>query len=159
MWEEEGKYPHVIVEILSPSTAKNDREVKKKIYQDIFRTPNYFWFDPDILEFQGFKLLGGEYEAIAPNEQGWLWSEQLGLYLGIYEDKLRYFTPEGDLVPTPQEAAIEEQQQTQKARQRTQEAEQLAETERQRAQAAEQRLQQLEERIRSLGINLNETEL
>ena len=30
VWEEDGKYPNVIVEILSPSTAKTDREFKKK---------------------------------------------------------------------------------------------------------------------------------
>ncbi len=106
VWEEEGKYPNVIIEILSDSTAETDRGEKKKIYQDIFRTPDYFWFDPYTLEFQGFTLISGKYQPIEPNEQGWLWSEQLQLYLGIYEDKLRYFTPEGELVPSPEEAAV-----------------------------------------------------
>ncbi|MFM6764368.1 MAG: Uma2 family endonuclease, partial [Dolichospermum sp.] len=46
VWEENGKYPNLIVEILSPTTAKTDRETKKELYQDIFRTPEYFWFDP-----------------------------------------------------------------------------------------------------------------
>ncbi len=105
VWQEEGKYPHVIIEILSESTAQVDRKEKKQIYQDTFRTPDYFWFDPETKEFQGFTLISGVYQSIQPNEQGWLWSEQLGLYLGIYEDKLRYFTAEGELVPTPEEAA------------------------------------------------------
>lgn len=92
VWQEDGKYPNVIIEILSDSTAKVDREEKKQIYQDTFRTPDYFWFDPDSLEFQGFTLISGTYQPLEPTEAGWLWSQQLGLYLGIYEDKLRYFT-------------------------------------------------------------------
>ena len=37
-----------------------------------------------------------------------MWSHQLGLYLGIYQGILRYFTPEGELVPTPEETAEQE---------------------------------------------------
>ena len=65
VWEEEGKYPHVIIEILSDSTAETDRGLKKEIYQETFRTPNYFWFDPNSLEFKGFQLMVGKYEEIA----------------------------------------------------------------------------------------------
>jgi len=105
VWEEEGKYPHVIIEILSDSTAETDRGLKKEIYQETFRTPNYFWFDPTSLEFKGFQLMAGKYEEIAANEQGWLWSQQLELFLGIHDSQLRFFTPEGKLVPTPEEVA------------------------------------------------------
>jgi Uma2 family endonuclease len=70
VWQEGGRYPDVIVEILSDSTAKTDRGEKKQIYQDIFRAPNYFWFEPFTLEFQGFRLVGGKYQPIEPNEQG-----------------------------------------------------------------------------------------
>jgi Uma2 family endonuclease len=105
VWEEDGKYPHVIIEILSDSTAETDRGLKKEIYQEIFRTPNYFWFDPISLEFKGFQLMAGQYEDIALNEQGWLWSQQLGLYLGVNNHQLRFFTSEGRLVPTPEEVA------------------------------------------------------
>ena len=91
VWEENGQYPNLIVELLSNSTAATDRGLKKQIYQDIFRTPEYFWFDPQSLEFMGFELLRGTYRELQPNEQGWLWSEQLELYLGIHERKLRFF--------------------------------------------------------------------
>jgi Uma2 family endonuclease len=103
VWEENGKYPNMIVELLSESTANIDRGLKKQIYQDIFRTPDYFWFDPNTLEFQGFHLVDGEYEPLQPNQQGWLWSKQLGLYLGIHDNVLRFFTSDGRLVPTPEE--------------------------------------------------------
>ena len=110
VWGEQGKYPDVIVEILSDSTANIDRNNKKILYQNTFRTPNYFWFDPNTLELQGFRLIEGQYQAISPNDQGYLWSEQLGLYLGIFDRKLRYFTADGQLVPTPQEAELQQRQ-------------------------------------------------
>ncbi len=103
--------------------------MKKQLYQDIFRTPDYFWFDPYTLEFAGFQLNYRQYVAIAPNEQGWLWSNELQLYLGVLNEQLRFFTPDGDLVPTPEEAeAISNQR---------------AETERQRGDRLLQKLQEL----------------
>ncbi|MBD2242766.1 Uma2 family endonuclease [Nostoc sp. FACHB-888] len=108
VWEEDGKYPNLIIEILSDSTGDTDKGLKKQIYQDIFRTPDYFWFDPETLEFTGFHLLDGEYQPLEPNPQGWLWSQQLGLYLGVYQENLCFFTPEGELVATPEEVAQQE---------------------------------------------------
>ncbi|ACB51334.1 unknown [Crocosphaera subtropica ATCC 51142] len=143
VWEEDGKYPNVIIEILSDSTAETDRGEKKQIYQDTFRTPDYFWFDPYTLEFQGFTIISGTYQPIEPNDQGWLWSEQLQLYLGIYEEKLRYFTSEGELVPSPEEAASQ--------------AENKLIQERQQKELALQKIEQLQERLRQLGINPDET--
>lgn len=105
VWEEDGKYPNVIVEILSNKTAETDRGLKKTIYQDTFRTPDYFWFDPYTLEFAGFHLVDGTYQAIEPNDRGQLWSQQLGLFLGIHQQQIRFFTPEGKLVATPEERA------------------------------------------------------
>ena len=133
VWGEGGKYPDVIVEILSPSTAKVDRGQKKQIYQDIFRTPDYFWFDPETLEFQGFRLMEGQYQAIEPTDRGWLWSDRLGLFLGIYQQQLRYFNREGELIPTPAEVAKQE---------------------RQEKVLALQQIEQLKLRLRELGADL-----
>ncbi|ERT08738.1 restriction endonuclease family protein [Lyngbya aestuarii BL J] len=151
VWEEGGKYPNVIIELLSKSTANVDevtaapgacirencdRTTKKKIYQDTFRTPDYFWFSPDSLEFKGFEIIQGKYQELQPNEQGKLWSKQLNLFLGVYEGKLRFFTPEGELVPTPEEAA-------KFAEQRAIEAEKTAETERDRNERLAAKLREL----------------
>lgn len=114
VWEEDGRYPNLIIELLSASTAKTDQGLKKQIYQDIFRTPDYFWFDPDNLEFQGFHLVDGQYQALQPDARGYLWSQQLGLYLGVQENTLRFFSAEGKLVPTPEESAEAEQQRNQR---------------------------------------------
>ncbi|MEA5534095.1 Uma2 family endonuclease [Crocosphaera sp. XPORK-15E] len=174
VWQEDGKYPNVIIEILSDSTAKTDREEKKEIYQDTFRTPDYFWFDPYSLEFQGFTLISGKYQEIKPNENGCLWSEQLGLYLGIYEDKLRYFSPNGELIPTPEEANLQERQQKELAlqqqeyerqqkelalqqqeyeRQQKELALQQQEYERQQKELALKKIEELTAKLRELGIN------
>jgi len=118
LWAENGKYPNVIVEILSESTAAIDRGLKKQLYQDIFRTPDYFWFDPETLEFAGFHIVDGKYQPLEPNPQGWLWSQQLELYLGIAQEKLRFFTPGGQLLPTPTEVVEEERQQKELAQAR-----------------------------------------
>lgn len=105
VWKEGGKYPNLIIELLSNSTAKVDRNEKKFLYQDIFRVPEYFWFHPETLEFAGFRLIAGEYQPITANETGWLWSQQLELFLGIVEGKLRYFSSDGELISTPEERA------------------------------------------------------
>ncbi len=149
IWEEEGKYPNFIIEVLSDSTANTDRGLKKQLYQDIWRTPDYFWFDPYTLEFQGFHLMNGEYQAIQPNEQGWLWSEQLQLYLGILEEKLRFFTQAGELVLTPEEAESEALLAVDTERARAQEAIAQVDAERQRSAILRQKLQEM-------GINPDE---
>lgn len=138
IWEEDGQYPHIIIELLSDSTAKTDRGFKKTLYANTFRTPDYFWFDPNSLEFQGFHLLDGSYEALEPNDLGHLWSQQLGLFLGIYAETLRFFRPDGTLVPTPEETAEAEYQR--------------AEAEHQRAQAELLRNERLIAQLRGLGV-------
>ncbi|VXD16006.1 conserved hypothetical protein [Planktothrix serta PCC 8927] len=106
IWEE-GKYPNIIIELLSPSTAEIDKGLKKQLYQDTFRTFDYFWFDPETLELAGFHLVDGKYQPLEPNPQGWLWSQQLELFLGVNNSQLRFFTSDGQLLPTPEEVATE----------------------------------------------------
>jgi Uma2 family endonuclease len=109
-WAENGRYPNVIIELLANSTAKVDRNEKKILYQNQLRIPEYFWFDPEDLELRGFRLIGRESQSILVNEFGRLWSDVLELYLGIHDGKLRYFTPDGELVATPEEAALQAQE-------------------------------------------------
>lgn len=103
VWEEGGKYPNLVIELLSSSTARVDRGTKKQLYQDIWRLPNYFWFDPHNLEFAGFHLVDNKYQAIPPTDAGLLWSDQLELYLGVHEQQLRWFTADSQLIPLPEE--------------------------------------------------------
>lgn len=130
VWEEGGRYPDVIVELLSSSTAQEDRGRKKDIYERIFRTPDYFIFDPfDPNSLQGWHLDGTlRYQPLVSDERRWLWCESLGFWLGTWEGTidrhtavwLRFYDREGNLVLLPEEAA---QQQAEQERQR---AERLA---------------------------------
>jgi hypothetical protein len=146
VWAEQGKYPNVIIELLSNSTAKIDKGFKKTFYQDTFRTPEYFWFHPETLEFQGFGLMGGKYQPLEPNAQGWLCSQQLELFLGVHESQLRFFTLENQLVSTPEERA-------ETARKQAEAAQQQAEAERQQKELAQERVEELLARLKEMGVD------
>ncbi|NJL88713.1 MAG: Uma2 family endonuclease [Coleofasciculaceae cyanobacterium SM2_1_6] len=163
VYHEGGVYPHVIIEILSDSTAQVDRTTKKNLYQNVFRTPNYFWFDPYTLELAGFSLVDGVYEPIEENDRGHLWSGQLGLFLGIYNGQLRYFHENGELVKTPEETvetalaeARETQQQLLLEAQRTEAAQQQLLLEAQRTEEAQQQAQAAFDRANRLAAKLRE---
>jgi Uma2 family endonuclease len=134
VWEEDARFPDVIVELLSPSTAAVDLGEKKQLYAQTFHTPDYFCYDPDEDRLWGWRLTGREYEPLVANEHGWLWSEELeawvGRWHGLFQKQeltwLRLFDRDGNLILTEAEAE----------RQR-------AEAERQRAEAAEAELARL----------------
>jgi Uma2 family endonuclease len=151
VWQE-GKGPDVVIELLSESTAELDRTVKKQIYQNELRVPEYFWFDPESGEFEGFALRERTYEALEPDPQGRLTSRVLGLCLakwqGTYDREdgewLRWCTSDGQYLPTPEEVVGQEREKADRARLR-------AEAERRRA-------ERLAERLRALGMDPDENE-
>jgi len=140
VWKE-GKGPDVVIELLSKSTAKQDKNEKKQVYQNQLFVKDYFWFDPKKpTDFAGFSLQYGIYQPVSPDTQGHLICQSLGLKLtrwnGFYKMAettwLRWETLEGVLLLTPEE------------------------TERQRAEAERQRAERLAEKLRTLGINPEE---
>ena len=112
-WEEGGRLPDVIIELLSPSTAHKDRTEKRDLYAQVFHTSEYFLYDPDTRQLEGLRLSGRAYKPIEPDEHGRLWSEQLGVWLGLWQgevekkpgDWVRLFRPDGSLIPTAEERA------------------------------------------------------
>ena len=137
IWEQ-GKGPDVVIELLSPSTAHDDKTSKKQLYEQIIRVPEYFWFDPfEPEDWAGFRLIGSHYVPIEPDTEGRLKSEVLGLYLvkwqGSFRDIqtkwIRWATEAGELVPTE------------------------AEQEHQRAELAERRADLLAQKLRELGVD------
>ncbi len=167
VWLEGGRYPDVIVELLSPTTARIDKVTKKDLYQRTFRTPDYFVFDPfEPNSLQGWHLdISVGYQPLVPNDRGWLWCETLGFWLGTKEGTidreaavwLRFYDGDGNLVPLPEEAAQqlaeEERQKAQQAEQLAEEERQNAEIERQRAEQAELKAARLAEKLRAMGID------
>jgi len=148
-WQEGGRYPDLIVELLSPSTATVDRTVKKALYERVFRTLDYFIFDPfDATVFEGWYLGNQHYQPLQPNDRGWLWCEALGLWLGIWDGSvqrepptgtcswLRFYDAGGNLILLPEE----------RERLRADQAE---------AQLAQER-DRLRERLRARGIDPDE---
>jgi Uma2 family endonuclease len=114
VWQEDGRYPDLIIELLSPTTAKADRTTKKDLYQRVFKTHEYFCYDPDEQVLEGWRLGEGQhYRSIRPNNRGWMWIEGLKLWLGVWEGEykgynqpwLRFYDADGKLVSIWGEAA------------------------------------------------------
>jgi len=148
-WEEGGSLPEVIVELLSPSTARIDRGVKKDLYARVFRTPEYFLCEPNTWKLEGFRLAGQAYRPMVPDLAGRLWSERLGVSLGLWHGVVenredywfRLFRPDGSLVPAKDEA---EHQRAEAEHQRAEVERERADAERLRAQTAEAELARLQ---------------
>ncbi|MCU0565584.1 MAG: Uma2 family endonuclease [Oculatellaceae cyanobacterium Prado106] len=153
VWEE-GKAPDVVIELLSPSTAQQDKTDKKLIYQNQLRVSEYFWYDPfQPDDWAGFSLSHGVYQPIPIDAQGCLRSRSLefnlvrweGRYMEVDAVWLRWATLEGMLLPTHREAAAQESQRAEQESQRAEQESQRAEQERQRADRLAERLRQLGE--------------
>lgn len=134
VWEEDGRTPSVVVELLSETTEANDRGPKKRIYEQVLKVPDYFVYDPVDHRFEGWRLTGTRYVPMVPDADGRLPSEQTGLRLGRWTGTymrrqntwLRVFDANGRMIPTAAEAEAER-----------------AEAEAERARAAEARVQEL----------------
>jgi Uma2 family endonuclease len=153
VWEEGGKYPNVIIELLSDSTAENDRGVKKQVYQDVFRTPEYYLFDPERGGLEGFQLVAGRYQRMTPDAEGRLVCDQLELLLGVRDGELRFYERDGKLVLKPEEEAEALAARVEQERQHAEHAEQertRAEQDRLRAEAE---IAALREKLRQHGID------
>ncbi|AKG23389.1 Uma2 family endonuclease [Calothrix sp. 336/3] len=152
-WEENGRYPDMIIELLSDSTEAQDLGEKKRLYETVFKTKDYFVFHPlKVNSLQGWSLDNSQkYQPILANSQGWLWCESLGLWLGMWEGTveddnnswLRFYDTEGNLVLLAEEAE----------KQRADVEKQRADAEKQRADAEKQRSDRLAARLRELGEN------
>jgi Uma2 family endonuclease len=151
VWEE-GKAPDVVIELLSESTAPQDKTEKKEIYQDRLRVPEYFWYDPfNPEDWAGFMLRDGNYEPLSLETGERFFSQRLGLalvrwqgeYKGVEAVWLRWATFGGDLLPT-------ESERTEQERQRAEMEKMRAEQEHQRAEDLEALLQLYRERFGDL---------
>jgi Uma2 family endonuclease len=145
VWQEGGRYPDVIIELLSPTTKAEDLGIKKDLYERVFKTAEYFCVDPDEQTLRGWQLEKTGYVLLSPDAHGWLWSDKLHLWLGLQGGSfqgtpglwLRFFEPSGTLVPTAEEVAEAERARAQAERARAEAERTRAEAEHARAEAAE----------------------
>src|SRR5262249_23100944 len=134
-------------------TRRADQTTKKTLYEQTFKTREYYWYDPfDPREFQGWQLHSGSgYQAMTPDTRGWIWSPALQLWVGRWDGTcrrdqttwLRFYDSEGRRLWPSQEMAEAAQQQAERATQQAAAAEQRAAAERTRAEAAEAELARL----------------
>ena len=117
VWEEDGKAPDVIVELLSESTEHVDRGEKMRVYAKSLKVGEYFLFDPWSGVLEGYTLdpLHGSYVRKELDASGRVRCEQLGFWLGkaksvlygVEVDWLRWMDAGGRVLPVPWEAAEE----------------------------------------------------
>lgn len=134
VWQE-GIYPNVVVELLSPSTEKEDfgqtlREInqpptKWEVYEKILRIPYYIIFDRYTDNLRVFQNIAGRYQELTINDSRiWLRELELGIglwqgtYQGVTRLWLRWYDTTGNWIPTPVE---QEQAKTQRLAARLQE--------------------------------------
>jgi len=149
VWEENGRTPNVVIELISESTEAEDRGPKKEIYAKLLRTPEYFLYDPFDQRLDGYVLdnATSTYRPMEKDENGRYFSEQLKLWLGVatgtYQTAsrpwLRWFDREGKVLPHANERAEAEAQRAETEAQRAETEAQRAEAEAQRAEAEAQR--------------------
>jgi Uma2 family endonuclease len=156
VWEEDGKYPDLIIELLSHSTARADRTTKKELYEKTFHTQEYYCYDPYTRKLEGWDLVRGQYQAMVPNDRGWLWSNVLQLWLGEWVGQyqgrpgtwLRFYDSKGQLVPIKAEA-VQQKAESELLR---------ADAEQRRAELAEAELARLKASLAQKGIVLETPE-
>jgi Uma2 family endonuclease len=149
VWEEEGRTPDVIIELLSDTTEKTDRGKKMQIYAHL-KVGEYYLFDPWSGTFEGYELDAQhcEYRRKTPDDQGRLSCKGMELLLGkvhgrlfeVETDWLRWIGPDGQVLALPQERADAEAQR--------------AEAEAQRAEAEAQRANLLAAEVEALKAAL-----
>lgn len=84
VWEEGGKMPDVVIELISESTEAMDRGVKMDIYANIMKVLEYYIYDPLKAQLEGYELgATGRYQMMDPAEDGSLPCQLLALRLAV----------------------------------------------------------------------------
>jgi Uma2 family endonuclease len=152
----EGVRPRLIVEVVSPNTRVNDVEKKFAAYHH-YRVPLYVIVDREGEEgpprLLGYERTPRRYRPMPLEDDGRLWLEPVGLYLGVRDDRVVAYDGEtdrelGDYVAVSAALAAE-QARAQAAESRAADERLRAEAEKQRAEAAEARVRQLEAELRA----------
>lgn len=149
--EIEGTRPRFILEVVSPRYRQPDRDKKVAIYEQA-GVEEYFiidsWLKGEEVSYEvlGYRLQEGIYSEIQPNEQGWVFSQVNKVWVGVSEDRQRFFVidaqSEQPILPAEKRAEAE----TARAEAETARAEAEAIA----RQQAEARLAEVEAQLREL---------
>ncbi|AUX39213.1 hypothetical protein SOCE26_005960 [Sorangium cellulosum] len=130
VWQEDGRTPDVVIELLSATTEAVDRGEKMRIYAKLLRVPEYYLFDPftGVLEAYALDRATQSYERISHEANGDFTSARLrlrlgvrhGIYHGLATDWLRWLDLEGRVLPTGEEQARAAEERAKAAREEAQ---------------------------------------
>lgn len=160
--------PTVVIEIASEGTWEKDilPQYKPTTY-GIMGVSEYFAYDPNVPQvwnnvstrLRGWRYAEGKAQEIPPDEQGWLWSEELQSWLVPNNCLLQLHDSEFRLRLTDYEAQEQATKMAEAREQAALEREQVALVEKEKAQAEKEKAQaelaKLLERLRQQGIDLN----
>ena len=138
-YREDNIGPQVVFEIRSHNDSNTKMNKKLSFYQR-HGVEEYYLYDPQINDLEGWQRIEGHLEVIEPME-GWI-SPRLGVRFELGEDGLEIYRPNGEKFLSY--AELEEERLL--ARQRLQQ-------ESQRAEQADQRAQRLAAKLRELNID------
>ncbi len=150
LWDE-GVAPMLVIEFVSGdgSEEHDDTPVKGRfwVYRRGIRTPYYAIYDPLDESIELFHLDGVDYRPVAPNEHGLYEIPQMGVALGLWKGKyghhkltwLRFYWPDGRLIPHERERTALEKSRVKEEKKRTRTEKQRAEQEKRRAELEQQR--------------------
>jgi hypothetical protein len=109
----EGVFPPFVLEVVSPASTERDQGEKHDAYE-LLGVKEYALFTPrqdapSLL--RGFRRNAtGQFEAWPLDAEGRLRSEVLGLYLIVRGELLQAQSPEGYLLPTPEQESVARRQ-------------------------------------------------
>ena len=152
-YREDNIGPQVVFEIRSHNDSNTKMNKKLSFYQR-HGVEEYYLYDPQINELEGWQRIEGDLEVIEPME-GWI-SPRLGVRFELGEDGLEIYRPNGEKFLSYAELEEErllDRQRLQQESQRAEQADQRAEQADQRAQQADQRTQRLAAKLRELNID------
>ena len=135
-WEEGQIPPQVVFEILSPGNTLREM-AKKQAFYDRYGVEEYYIYDPDRNDLNGF-LRGDDQLEVIDAIDDWV-SPRLGIRFELGEEELTIFSPTGQRFLTPIELAKEREH----AQQQAERSQAALEAERQKARALAEKLRLL----------------
>ncbi|MEL6780022.1 MAG: Uma2 family endonuclease [Cyanobacteria bacterium J06597_16] len=160
----QGDVPPVVMEFLSESdcgeysmkSMETDHKTGKwHFYERVIEVPRYVIFDPASARLEVYALSNNRYELETADEQGRYLIPGLNLLLGVWEGTheirtgpwLRWWTPEGEIVPWSEEKVEQAEAKAEQAKAKAEQAEVKAEQAEAKAEQAEVKAEQAEAKV------------
>jgi len=164
LWQEH-RVPDFVLEVSSKKTSTED-EGNKMVLCRRLGVREYFLFDPegDYLDprLQGYRLAGGQYGSVAPDDDGSIASETLGLRFRVEGESLRAVdATSGEPLLRPEEerrARRDASRRAEKEARRAEKEARRAEKEARRAEKEARRAERYAARLRELGVDPDDVE-